>query len=99
MNIIEKEEYLKALDIVLQFHKQINLKTIIDLNTLQFGDIIVFEKSASKYVTIGKEYTVFSVGEYFNDENENEWYRFISDDGKKKSLRKYSRGYIVNIKK
>jgi hypothetical protein len=97
MNIIEKEEYLKALDIVLQFHKQINLKTIIDFNTLQFGDIIVFEKSASKYVTVGKEYIVCKVSDWFK--NENDWYHFISDDGKEKSLRKYSRGYIVNIKK
>jgi hypothetical protein len=69
------------------------------LNNLKLNDIIVFEKSASKYVTVRKEYTVFSVDEYFNDENENGWYRFISDDGKKKSLRKYARGYIVNIKK
>ena len=96
MNTITKEEYIKALDIVIQFNKQINLITTIDFDSLQVGNTIVFTQSASKYVTIEKEYVVLdSIKEY--NSNEIKWFGFIADNGKKKYLRKYSRGYEVKI--
>ena len=97
MNVITKEEYIKALDIVIQFNQQINLVITIDFNTLKVGDIIIFTESASQYVTIGKEYVVTYLNKDFKL-NGYAWYEFIADNGKKKHLRKYARGYGVKIK-
>jgi hypothetical protein len=94
--MITREEYSKALDIVESYHQQIKKDTEFDLSwdSLKRGDYITFDKSISKYIDENVRYKVISVR---NDWKESHyaWFDFFDKNNKVKSLRKFSRGYIM----
>ncbi len=93
-NIISRYEYDRALDIVEAYHKQRRAQTIIkrDFNVLQAGNDIVFIKSGSKTITVGKPYRVLEVAPKFKiypDAN----YLIIDDKGQSKYISKNDTKY------
>jgi len=84
-NKITKEDYLKALDIVESYHKQLNKKIkkirfnkISDLQENDFVKCISVNWNTQKCLTEGKEY---EIKRFCNDK----YYFFIKDDnGKEK---------------
>lgn len=97
--MITREEYLKALDIVEAYHEQLNLSGVrrsLSWEDLQAGRKIIFDKVMSKYLIEGKEYTVTRVDTDWK-EWYNSWFEITDDRGKKKSLRKHAKGYLVRM--
>lgn len=73
---ITREEYIKALDIVEAYHRQIK----ISVKKIEIGATVVFSKSFSKYVTIGKEYVITCVSLY------DTHFGITDDQGKAKDI-------------
>ena len=104
---ITKEEFLKAVEVVESYYKQVNyhiqeIKDRLELgnSTLKKGDFIVFEKNRTSTITIGKEYQITKVSyttkkynsPYFADETYLEFFEIITDDGKVKQYNRRNNG-------
>ena len=68
----------------------------IPWETLEQGDLIVFDKSMSKYISTNKRYRVI---EFENEypKNHLKWFTIIDDRNIRKSLRFHAQGYIKRI--
>jgi len=71
-----------------------NVRCSLDWNDLKIGDVIIFRKVMSKYLTIGKEYVINRVDHDFKEYNKA-WFDITNDLGKNKSLRKHAQGYYM----
>lgn len=98
MNIITREEYLNALELIDQYHQQTNISNFdrnIPLDEIKAGHKVIFDKVMTKHLTTGKEYLVQQVFP------EKSWYTgkftIIDDTGKIKRLKKDMQGYIMRI--
>ena len=99
MVMITRQEYLNALELIDQYHQQLNLSVVrrsLCWDDLQAGDKIIFDKVMSKYLTEGKEYTVTRVDPDWKDWYSS-WFEITDDRGKRKGLRKHPKGYIVRM--
>lgn len=84
--MIKREKYLKALDIIEAYHKQLNLQIvkcsfskIKDLQETDFVKCMEVDTNTKKYLTVGREYQIlrFSEGKYK--------FTITDDNGKEKS--------------
>lgn len=97
--MITKEKYLEALDIVETYHQQLRQSSFVrnlDWDNLKAGDYIVFDKTMSKWVTIGQKYKVIEVSKDWNTRRFSVFY-FFDDKKRRKQLRKYAQGYSMRI--
>ncbi len=85
--MISREEYIKALDIVEAYHKQLNssiatrtYKALSDVEIGKFVECITVHRQSQNSLTRGKEYEVIDkfsiVFEIFDDKNRRKRYRF-----------------------
>ena len=97
--MITREQYLEALDIVETYHQQLRQFSVgcsLDWDNLKAGDFILFDKTMSKNVTVGKKYKVTDVGHDWKKWSHS-WFTFLDDNNKRKSLRKYAQGYSMRM--
>ena len=94
--MIKREEYLKALDIVEAYHKQLNLQIVKrsfsrvkDLQETDFVEVVKVDTNTQRSLTVGKKYQIlrFSDGKYR--------FTIIDDNGKEKE---YSTDYGKTFK-
>lgn len=102
--MITREEYIAALDIVEKYHLQLSMQRVIATrrkkwDDLDVGDKIIFEKSLSKKVIIGKEYQIIELVNW--DANpDRTWAKMVSiidESGKVKTIGRYRQGSIIKI--
>ncbi|MCA6445444.1 MAG: hypothetical protein IM600_18600 [Bacteroidetes bacterium] len=98
--MITREQYLEALDIVETYHQQLRqfsvVRSLKGWNDLQLGDRIVFDKSMSKDVLVGKEYEITNVGHDWKEQHYSN-FGFVCENGREKYLRKHPSGYRVRL--
>jgi hypothetical protein len=99
---ITKEEFLKAVEVVESYYKQVNshIQQIKDreelsTSTMKVGDFVVFTKNRTSAITIGKEYEIVAV-DYklwrYNNKYSLEYYTIITDDGILKKYKHHTTG-------
>jgi hypothetical protein len=67
-----------------------------DIDKVVLGDKVVFSKSISKYVIVGKPYEIISLSSEWADY----WragFAFIAEEGKEKRLHKHAKGYRMQF--
>ena len=98
--MISRAEYIQALDIVEQYHKQLVEVLLPYKNTnweyLTIGDLTVFDKSQSKYILTDKPYQVTYVSPDWK-QKQIAWFGIMMENGKQKWLRKFPNGYRVRM--
>lgn len=98
--MITRESYLEALDIVESYHQQLRQDNIErnpkSWNNLKIGDKIIFDRTMSKDVLIGKKYEVIFVS-YDWEKSFGGHFIFIGESGKQRYLSKYPRGYRTRV--
>lgn len=98
--MISRAEYMQALDIVEQYHKQIAEIITIQKNRnwedLTVGDLIVFDKSCSKHILENKPYHITYVSSDWKKKYRS-FYGIIMENGKQKWLAKFAKGYRARM--
>jgi len=97
--MITRECYLNALELIDQYHQQLNLhidNRKLSWEYLQCGDKIIFDKVMSKYLTEGKEYSITGIDPDWK-ECYDSYFEIIDDKGKKKGLKKHAKGYVCHM--
>jgi len=91
--MITREEYIKALDIVEEYHSQLNISIvkgsfykIESLQETDFVECVKTDNNVKKCLTIGKKYQIIG----FKD---NKYQFFLIDDNGKK--KKYKTDYYI----
>ena len=96
--MITKEQYLEALTIVEDYHKQLNLAVVrhsLRQEDLKAGDTIVFDRVMSKYIEVGKKYKVLYVSQDF--EKWHGSFEIMLENNKTKRMKWYTQGYNWRI--
>ena len=98
--MISRAEYIKALDIVEQYHKQLaeilTIQKTKNWEDLTIGDMIIFDNSRSKHILPNKAYQVTYVSSDWKQKH-RAYYGIMMENGKQKWLAKFAKGYRARM--
>lgn len=97
--MVSSKQYLEALDTIEEYNQQLRKSRnnkIKSWDDLKASDLIVFDKTMAKTLTIEKEYKVIFVGKDWKN-SRKETFKIIDDAGRVKELTKRMNGYSMRL--
>jgi hypothetical protein len=83
-----QEQYNEALRVISNYKRE-----KLRLNYLGIGDFVIFSKSGSKHILIGKPYEVVQINDDWANEEECAYFSVMGDNNKLIAIRKKSTRY------